>query len=408
MADLKETLQRELHLKCTLDVEGVTYDSHVFDDLLAHSRVDRKHTYCTWEKELVTKGSYNVPVYFVLNHGVSVPLVTDRRSVYKIVKEHGRFFIIDQIRQEKVTDITFTDGPHYYDNHTGDGTHMWDIATSSSGSSPDKSFVINYSTECSVKEKNETCLFCTLNGSKGLGALEEERPWRNPRQIGETVKAAYDEGYTHLTITGGFIPERREMEYYLDVAESIKEELGCDTFNGTACIGAPLDHHVIDKYKEAGFSTISFNTEVWGEDWFKVICPGKITDCGGFKNWIAAIEYAVEVFGKGNVRSNFVVGLQPKEILFEGLEYLISRGVVTVASAWIPALGSPLEGHRTPTADWHYDAQIRHAKLLRHYGITYEQIFNATPGRNFAHDYYQIEDGTFPAYAEDENTVAVV
>lgn len=402
MPNLKETLHRELHLKCTLDVEGVTYDPHVFDDLLKHSHVDRKHTYCTWEKELVTRGSYNVPVYFVLEHGISVPLVTDKHSIYKIVQEHGRFFVVNRLEDEKVSDITFADGPKYYDKTTRDGTSMWDVGTSSSGNSPDKSFVVNYSTECSVKEKNGTCLFCTLNGNKGLGTLEEERPWRNPGQIAETAKAAYGEGYRHLTITGGFIPERREMDYYLDVAESIKEELGTETFNGTACIGAPLDHHVIEEYKEAGFSTIAFNTEVWGEDWFNAICPGKVTDCGGFKNWISAIEYAVDVFGKGNVRSNFVVGLQPKDILFEGLEYLISRGVVTVASSWIPALGSPLEGHRTPTADWHYDVQLSHAKLLRKYGITYEQIFNAAPGRNFSHDYFQIEDGTLPAFRTEE------
>lgn len=409
MPDLKRALQEELHLKCVLDVEGVTYEPHAFDELLAHSHVDRKHTYCTWEEELVTTGSYNVPVYFVLEHGISVPLVTNRRSIYKIVDEHGQFSIVNQLTDEKVSDISFADGPRYYDRLTRDGTRMWDVGTSSSGNSPDRSFIVNYSTECSVKERSKdgTCLFCTLNGNKGLGTLEEERPWRNPGQIGETAKAAYDEGYSHLTITGGFIPERREVDYYLDVAESIKEELGTETFNGTACIGAPLDHHVIDKYKEAGFSTISLNTEVWSESWFNVICPGKVTACGGFKNWVASLEYAVDVFGRGNVRSNFVVGLQPKDILFEGLEYLISRGVVTVASSWIPALGSPLEGHRTPSAEWHYDAQLRHARLLRHYGVTYEQIFNATPGRNFSHDYFQIEDGTFPALQSERQAAAV-
>jgi hypothetical protein len=94
---------------------------------------------------------------------------------------------------------------------------------------------------------------------------------------------------------------------------------------------------------------------------------------------LKAIEYAIKIFGKGKVRSNFVVGLQPKEVLFEGLEYLGSIGVVTVASSWIPAVGSPLEGHRSPSADWHWDVQLRHAALLRKYGRTYQEIL--TPRR---------------------------
>jgi hypothetical protein len=279
---------------------------------------------------------------------------------------------------------------------------MKDIALPTDMGSEDKSIVVTYSTECSVKDNGKTCLFCVMNGTKGLEGPEYRPAWKYPHQIGETVKAAYDEGYKHVTITGGFVPERREVEYYLDVAEHIREALGTETFNGTACIGAPLDFSVIDKYKEAGFSTISFNTEVWGKNYFDIVCPGKVEACGGYDNWIKAIEYAIQVFGKGRVRSNFVVGLQPKEVLFEGFEYLASIGVVTVASPWVPGLGSPLEGHRTPTVDWHWDVQLRHADILRKYGRTYEEIFNATPTRSLTHDIYQIEDGTWPSLRKQE------
>lgn len=148
-------------------------------------------------------------------------------------------------------------------------------------------------------------MFCTVNGEKGV-QNQEERPWHNPEQIGETIKAAYDEGYSHLTITGGFIPERRELEYYLDVAESIKEELGTETFNGTACIGAPLDLKVIERYKEAGFSTLSLNTEVWGKDYFDIVCPGKVTECGGYENWLNALKYPT---GRVRVGSREVHGV---------------------------------------------------------------------------------------------------
>jgi hypothetical protein len=63
-----------------------------------------------------------------------------------------------------------------------------------------------------------------------------------------------------------------------------------------------------------------------GKQYFEVVNPGKAEVGGGYENRIKALGHAVEVFGKGRARSNFVVGLQPKKVLFEGLEYLTSIG----------------------------------------------------------------------------------
>lgn len=396
MSSLKEELYEELKLKTALGVEGVTYELGIFDKLLEQNTALRKQEYCTWDKDLITKKNYNIPSTFLLKNGFSTNLITDKNSPYEIVKNDNTFSVAH--RGKIVSDITFPKAPKFYSKFTKDGVSMKDIGIDATIGYQDKSIAIAYSTECSVKDKGQTCLFCVMNGTKGLESGETRPAWKYPHQIAETVKAAYDDGYKHLTITGGFIPERREVEYYLDVAESIKEELGTDTFNGTACIGAPLDFTVIDKYKEAGYSTISFNTEVWGKNYFEIVCPGKVEDCGGYDNWINAIKYAIQVFGKGNVRSNFVAGLQPKELLLEGIETLASIGVVAVATSWVPALGSPLEGHRSPTVDWHWDVQLRIADILRKYGRTYEDIFNATAGRGLTLDIYQVEDGTWPSY----------
>jgi hypothetical protein len=100
----------------------------------------------------------------------------------------------------------------------------------------------------------------------------------------------------------------------------------------------------------------------------------------------------------------FCVGMvadknSPYKIVEEkGLEYFSSIGVVTVASSWIPAVGSPLEGHRSPSADWHWDTQLRHADLLKKYGRTYQEIFDATPARNYSHEIFQIENEELPVF----------
>lgn len=402
MSTIKEELYTELKLKLALSIDGVTYKPGIFDDILEKDPGLKKQDYCSWDLDLVTTASYNIPSTFLLKNGFPVGLVTNKDSIYEIVRKGDKFSIAK--KGVILSDISFPEAPKYYSQTTKEGVSFKDIGANATLGYKDKSIAVAYSTECSVKDKGQTCLFCVFNGTKGLdnGEGATKPLWKYPNQIADTIKAAYDEGFTHLTITGGFVPERREVEYYLDVAENIKEVLGRDNFNGTACIGAPLDLTVIDKYKEAGYSTISFNTEVWLKEWFEVYCPGKVTECGGYDNWINAIKYAINVFGEGNVRSNFVAGLQPKEILLEGIDYLASIGVVAVASSWVPALGSPLEGHRSPTVDWHWDVQLKVAQILRKYGRTYEQIFNATAGRGLTLDIYEVEDETWHSYKKEE------
>ncbi|AEF85872.1 radical SAM domain protein [Treponema primitia ZAS-2] len=400
MSDLKEALYDELKLKLALGLEGVRYDEGAFDKLIQQNAALKKREICTWDKDLITKRSYVLPYAVVLPLGIQAAVVADRHSPYKISEKDGVFSL--SYFGEWIANLDFPKPPAFYSKLTSDGTPMREVANDSSGGSQDKSIVIGYSTECALKDKGNFCLFCTQGQSKGLDKNAEIPPFRNPLQIAETVEAAYSEGFSHLTITGGFIPERREVEYYLDVAEAVKDRLGVDDFNGTACIGAPQDIYVIDKYKEAGFSTIAFNIEVWNEQYFNIVCPGKVEMCGTFDHWVKTIEYAISVFGKGKVRSNFVVGLQPKDVLFQGFDYLASIGVVTVASSWVPVIGSPLEGFRSPTVDWHWDAQLQHVRLLQKYGRTYEELFNASPSRTLTAEIYQIESEELPAFRQQK------
>jgi len=208
------------------------------------------------------------------------------------------------------------------------------------------------------------------------------------------VAAAYKEGNNKVTIIGGFIPERREVDYYIDVAEAIKEYTGLQDFNGTATIGAPLDFSVFDKYKEAGYRTVAINLEVWDENIFKTICPGKSEECGGRENWLNAIEYALKVFGKFKVRSTFVSGLEPKSSILEAVEYLVSRGVIASPSQWNVNVGSALEGHRTPRPEWHFEVATKTVAIYRKYGVTWDELNDANASADtLIHDIFRVEEG---------------
>ena len=112
-----------------------------------------------------------------------------------------------------------------------------------------------------------------------------------------------------------------------------------------------------------------------------------------------ALEYEVDVFGRGRVKSNLVAGIEPKDSTLEGIEYLASKGVIGFASSWNPNPGSALEGHRSPEPAWYLDLYKKNVAILRKYGFTYEQIYDcyALPS-GVVLDIYRIEDESLPVF----------
>jgi len=392
MSKLKETLYRELELKIITGVEGINFDPHIFKHLDLGGRY-QEEVHCLFEGDHETHVGIKFPAGFRSPHGLTYIVKWDRRSSYSFILEKGNYYLAQH--GKVLFPVEFLERPKYYGQKTSDGTPMSNLALYAQ----DGVLLIPYSNECALKEKDQDCKFCNINATKDTYGEAEGIGWKYPKQIGETVGAAYRDGARHLTITGGFVAERREVEYYLDVADAIKEHTGLEDFNGTACVGAPHDLSIIDKYKEAGYRTIATNIEVWDKNIFKAICPGKEQQCGGWEHWVKALEYEVEVFGRGKVRSNIVAGIEPKDSTLEGIEYLASKGVVCFATSWNPNPGSAFEGHRSPEPAWHFDLYKKIAAIYRKYGFTYEELYDCYAAPiTVIHDIYRIEEETLPVF----------
>ncbi len=390
MSPSRDALYQELALKNEVQVEGIVVPLGIFDGLpLGETVLEQVHTTFAMDREAHVGVLY--PAAFYLPHGLVAEFRQEPASPFGLRRE-GDLVVLT--RQGKdVTTIDFLERPAFYGRQTSDGVWMGTVANAI----PDGCLIVCYSNECSLKDKGQDCLYCNINATAETYGEAEGIFWKTARQIGETIAAGFAEGAgDHVTITGGFIPERREVEYYFDVAEEIKNRTGLDDFNGTAVVGAPLDFGVIEKYKEIGYRTIAMNIEVWNKHLWRGFCPGKHEVCGGWENWVKALERSAEVFGHGRVRSNIVGGLESKDSTLEGVDYLASKGVINFVGAWCPNPGSALEGHRTPEAAWHLDLAYRTAAIFRRNGFTYEQLYDAAPGSAFLmHDIYKIEDGLF-------------
>jgi len=250
---------------------------------------------------------------------------------------------------------------------------------------------VSYSRECSLKDAGEDCLFCSIN-------VREKDPDRVDLQFPAHIAQGYDlvrkAGFgRHFKISGGFVPERRELESYIDVVEAIRAKH--EDFKGVAVIGAPADLSVLAKYKEAGYTDLSHNMEVWDKDLFGFICPGKARQNGGWQHWVDSLEAAVEVFGKGHVHSNFVGGIDTKEVFLEGIEYLASKGVVAHFGTFSPQKNTGLEGRLTPEPWYHWELVDRATDIQLRYGFTTEQMYRGPGTGDHTGRVYRIKKGDF-------------
>lgn len=382
----KQALFDELYLNIELYVHGVALDPEELKLLGVGTELNEQRQ-LLFDMNRKHQHAVTLPSAFYLPLGACTTFRWDENSRYRLRVADGKPVIFKDNTQF-VSEIEFYKRPAI-DGVTSDGTPFDRIGTFTHEGG---SFLI-FSNECDLKRTGEDCKFCNIN-STAANYREQNIPLKSPRQLAEVYTAAFNAGYgNHLRLSGGFVPERREVEYYLDIADEIRDRTGQDEIHALTVIGAPADLSLIDKYKEAGWSNLAINLEVWDKNIFEAICPGKSKRYGGRDHWINAMKHAVSVFGRGNIRSSIVGGLDSKTSTLEGIEYLASIGVIAVPGAWIPNPGSDLEGHRSPETSWHFDVMQQSVKIYAKYGFTTHQLYSGSGGRTYFSDAFRINAG---------------
>jgi len=397
---LKDRLYQELALKAELQTDGLAIDSQTLQ-FIAPGVKTQESVHCLFAMDFeVYKGQ--LPAYFRLPLGLVVPFRWNPKAQNRLTLDSGR--VIVARGDHELSEATFPERPAYYGKKTSDGAAMETIALLGA----ERQLFVAYSNECSYKEKGEDCLFCNINFTADTYGEREGVFWKSARQIGEVYAEARRLNLVDkVTISGGVIPERRELEYYNDVAEAIQRHGGVEDFNGTAVVAAPIDLRNIDRFKEAGFRTTAMNIEIWEKGIYDVICPGKSRESGGWDHWRAALEYAVKVFGHGHVRSNIVAGIEPKRSTLKGVEYLSNKGVVATASVWCPNPGSELYGHRAPEPAWYIDLAHKIASIWGKAGFTWANLYDSNAGvETLQHDIWRIERETLPIFKQSKFAAA--
>jgi hypothetical protein len=188
-----------------------------------------------------------------------------------------------------------------------------------------------------VANKDETDLFNAFSISKNHDIWKENKS-NYISNLKEAISIAledkcYDEHAHLIMISGNLSDESLDMQtdIYSEIAENIKNDLNGKATEGiVAVMTPPKDMNKMVKMKKSGIDIVVFNLEVGNEPWFSKYCPGKSNL--GREYFIERLLKAVNIYGSGNVWTNFVFGLEPADKLIEVCDYLGKQGIVAGAN----------------------------------------------------------------------------
>ncbi|MDP5240810.1 radical SAM protein [Uliginosibacterium sp. 31-16] len=301
------------------------------------------------------------------------------QAPYTVDYRDGRFVLLDEGRELEEVDLW--PKPAYYDKQTSTGLPMSHIISAR----PQRLNVFQ-SSFCYFWAENEGCRFCDIVTHTKQQRDELGVPNRlRPQDVKETLAEAIKEPgrFTNLCLTAGSVIKGKEIfdlevDFYIELLQAIGENFTTKKFP-SQLIGSAFNERQLRRlYEETGLSSYTSDLEVLNEELFNWICPGKAKHIG-YKGWRDRLIGAVDIFGRGNVGTGIVGGVemaQPlgfkseKDALESTLseaEYLAERGVTTVYIAWVPRPGSAFAGQKAPSLDYF----IRLARGLQDLRIKY-------------------------------------
>ncbi len=177
---------------------------------------------------------------------------------------------------------------------------------------PNQAFV-NLSSRCIFG-----CRFCSTSVKEmELGGE------MNPERVLRIVNIASGHpGFEAVAITSGIPDSPTETNHRIvEVIKALREHYP-DVPIGVETIFEDMEE--IQAIKNAGADEIKINMEIWPEKLFKQMCPLR-----NRKNIFNALEKAVDVFGRGKVTSNIIIGFGEGDAeVEEGVRALAERDVV--------------------------------------------------------------------------------
>jgi len=374
-----------IQLKTDVIRHGVCFS----DDMLKIARwaLPQTHLIFEWDHQDmhgasdVTEGWTTYPQTFCLPDGTTIMIMLDNTSPYTIsYLGDGQYTL--SCDNEAITPIFFTPRPAWFTKRTEDVSLMCKVA-GGNGECVFSVINVNY---CQYFSTDDQCRYCTIvptmERSRDLGL--ERLPARVLDRIVETFNAASEEGsIEHLCISGGsFLDRKQEADFYLQLIKTIRNADGYKDGMPILMATQAFDEADARRLYEAGEGSLymSWAMETWDASLWPEIVPGKSKNVGREK-WLDLLCQAVDIFGRGEVASNFVAGVElapengfksEEEALastLSGFEWLLKHDIRPAYSIWTVAPGSCYEDLQAPSTSYYVQLGKGWYDLNRKYGM---------------------------------------
>lgn len=255
--------------------------------------------------------------------------------------------------------------------------------------------VKRYVTACGFDEFNilpwkgcaisQMCRFCGANSFverdciNAVALSKNHDLWEQQRvsyfaELEEAIRLAicdncYHE-HMHVILIAGNLADNDldfESEIFAEISERILPLIQDKSSEGIVLvITPPRTPSLLTKLQRSGVSKVVFNLEAISRNGFQKYCPGK--NRIGYDFFLERLEMAVSVWGKGNVWSNLVLGLEPNYISLPLCAKLANMGIVISANVLHMDKGNRLDCS-PPTLDHVMDFYFELERINSYHGF---------------------------------------
>lgn len=172
--------------------------------------------------------------------------------------------------------------------------------------------------------------------------------------------------HKHLLIMAGNLTDSKmAWKCLLELTDYLSKHFDMNIFDSYANVCPQPDVESLKLLKTHGIKQVQYNLEVSNPNKFAEMCPGKVS----YDEFKLKLFEAVTVFGKGNVRSNMVIGLQNFDELLKDTNYFAKNGIVFDYSVFQPKKHTPLENFPSPQMSDVIDYTIKLVKIYKTYNF---------------------------------------
>ena len=301
---------------------------------------------------------------------------------YQVDFIDGELVITDQ--GKVIENVEYWPIPDFFNKTTSSGTPMKYVATAR----PQRINVMP-SSYCHFWKDDKGCKYCDIVNYLRHEKSELGVPAKlNLNDVKETIQEAVKQPGRFSTIcltagsdTRGAVPFDEEVDYYIRLLKAIGENFTTKKFPSQLIGTAFTENQLVRLYEETGLMSYTADIEVLNEKLFNWICPGK-AEWIGYREWQQRLIRAVDIFGRGNVNTGIVGGVElarPHGFIseddalqhtLEEAEYLASHGVSTVSMVWVVRPKSFFSDQKNASLDY-YVRLTRGLQALRlKYGLS--------------------------------------